>query len=606
MAEKKSVLTLNLGSQRAGMAKFGLGSKGALMLKEYAFAEMAGDPTVDGTRRAALTDAVRGLAGAMKAAGSPVNFSVPGQFLIAKFVKLPPLGEDQVDKIVGFEAQQAVPFPLAETVWDYQLMGKSGGEVEVGIVAVRSEHLNDLNGAVETAGLKTVTVDAAPVALYNAFRYNYPEVTDCVLLVDLGARTTNLIFVEGRRAYISTFQTGGASISQSIAKEMGMDYETAEARKVAEGFVNLGGNYADHEDPEIDAMSKVIRNALARIHGEIARRTNAYRQQQGGSAPTAVYLAGAGASMPFVKEVFEEKLRLPVEYFNPLRNVAVGPKVDTEQVSREAHTLGELVGLALREMACPMELDLAPKSVRASKDVGNRKPYLMGAAAALFSTLIGTWAYNSSAGSGYARKEAEVQAKISDLERFSKGITAATERENLEKARAGYLADAVRDQKYWVGMLNAINALIPDDQIWIVQLSPLDAEGNEMMPTLVTEGSDPGNPFESGRSSSSSGAPNAKAEKKEVDALHLIGISRSGDNGGELALNFIKSILKPAADEKGAAIANYFEFQAKNDDELLQKYVKHEVGALDVKDGYAFHMKLPLKRKVEIVPAKRQ
>jgi type IV pilus assembly protein PilM len=605
MAEKKSVLTLNLGSQRAGMARFGLGSKGALMLKEYAFAEMPGDPTTDGTRRAALTDAVRSLSGALKASGQSVNYSIPGQFLIAKFVKLPPLGEDQVDKIVGFEAQQAVPFPLAETVWDYQLMGKNEGEVEVGIVAVRSEHLNDLNGAVESAGLKTAIVDAAPVAIYNAFRYNYPEVTDCVLLVDLGARTTNLIFIEGRRAFISSFQTGGASVTQSIAKEMGMDYDSAEARKVADGFVNLGGNYADHEDPEIDAMSKVIRNALARIHGEIARRTNAYRQQQGGAAPTEVYLAGAGASMPFVKEVFEEKLRIPVNYFNALKNVSVGPRVDVEQVSGEAHTLGELVGLALREMACPMELDLSPKAVQASRDVGNRKPYLFGAAAALFSTLIGTWAYNSSAASGYLRKEDDLKAKIGDLERYDRGIKEATTRESTEKARADYIADAVRDQKYWVGMLNTVNNLLPDDQIWIVQLSPLDVDGNELIATR-TEGSEDDNPFATGKNSERS---SDKEEKREVDSLHLIGVSRSGENAGELALKFIKKLAgfkDDATIDPDSPTATYFQFDAKDETSFLQQYVKHEVGALDAKDGYAFHMKLPLKRKVSITASSKK
>ena len=358
MAEKKSILTLNLGSQRVGMARFGISGKGGVLLKDYAFTEMAGDPTADGTRRNSLTEAVKQLVAQFKAADSDVNYAVPGQFLIAKFVKLPPLAEDQVDKIVGFEAQQAVPFPLAETVWDYQLMGKSGGEVEVGIVAIRSEHLGEMHAAVESSGLDTQLVDAAPVALYNAFRYNYPDAEGCSLLIDLGARTTNLIFIEGHRAFINSFQTGGASITQSIAREMGMDFDSAEGRKVQEGFVNLGGNYADHEDPEVDGMSKVIRNALLKVHGEITRRTNAYRSQQGGSAPSVVYLAGAGASLPYLKEVFEEKLRLPVEYFNPLRNVAVGPRVNVEQVGAEAHTLGELVGLALREMACPMALDL--------------------------------------------------------------------------------------------------------------------------------------------------------------------------------------------------------------------------------------------------------
>ena len=589
MAEKKSVLTLNLGSQRVGMARFGIGGKGALMLKEYAFAEMPGDPTTDGTRRHALTDAVKQLAVALRAGDGETNYTIPGHCLIAKFVKLPSLAEDQVDKIVGFEAQQAVPFPLNETVWDYQLMGKTGGEMEVGIVAVRSEHLNDLNAAVEASGVTPHIVDAAPVALYNAFRYNYPEAAGCALLIDLGARTTNLIFIEGRRAFIASNPTGGASISQSISKEMGMDYETAEQRKTAEGFVNLGGNYEDHEDPEIDAMSKVIRNALAKIHGDIVRRTNAYRQQQGGTAPVIAYLAGAGANLPYVKEVIEEKLRVPVEYFNPLKNVAVGPRVDVERVSQEAHTLGELVGLALREMSCPMELDLAPRSVQANRDVLNRKPFLLIAAAALFATLLGVWVYNSNAAKSFDNSRNSVDAKIATRSEFDATIKKAEAREKEFQARTDHLATAVADQKYWVGMFDVLNNLLKDDQIWIVQVSPISADGKDVSGQLF----DNAELFTFDVDKPAGGAPLSK-DRALVTDLHVVAINRNGENAGANAVEFLKSI---ATSDKAK---QYFEFQYKNPDELLKKYLRNEVGDLALKDGYAFKMRLPLKRKVEV------
>ncbi len=587
MAEKKSVLTLNLGSQRVGMARFGIGGKGSLLLKEYAFAEMSGDPTTDGTRRFALTDAVKSLSGALKAGEGPVTYAVPGQFLICKFVKLPNLAEDQVDKIVGFEAQQAVPFPLNETVWDYQLMGKTAGEMEVGIVAIRSEHLVDLNAAVEGNGLAVQTVDAAPVALYNAFRYNYPENDGCALLIDLGARTTNLIFIEGRRAFISSFQTGGASISQSIAKEMAMEYEAAEQRKVTDGFVNLGGNYEDHEDPEIDSMSKVIRNALARIHGEIVRRTNAYRQQQGGSAPSIAYLAGAGASLPYVKEVIEEKLRVPVEYFNPLRNVSVGPKVDVERVAGEAHTLGELVGLALRQMACPMELDLAPKSVQSARDVGNRKPFLYAAAAALIASLFAVWAYNSRAAAGYEKESAKLDQKLAAPLSADAAIRKEENREKEFADRAQILSNAIGDQKYWVNMFDTLNNLLTDNQIWIVQITPHTAEGRPVGTGKLFD-NDVSWPFEQ----KSGNNPAASKDKAIVTDLLVVAINRNPD--GNHAIDFFKSITKDSNALK------FFDFGKGSEDELLRNHLKNDVGDLQVYDGYAFTMRLPLKRQVEV------
>ena len=52
--------------------------------------------------------------------------------------------------------------------------------------------------------------------------------------------------------------------------------------------------------------------------------------------------------MPYMREFFKEKLHLPVEFFNPLQNVTVSESAPMLDVTRSAHLLGELVGLALR------------------------------------------------------------------------------------------------------------------------------------------------------------------------------------------------------------------------------------------------------------------
>jgi Tfp pilus assembly PilM family ATPase len=59
--------------------------------------------------------------------------------VFSKFVKLPPVEASKVTQIIQYEAQQNVPFPLAEVVWDYQILGTTaGGELEVLLVAIKS------------------------------------------------------------------------------------------------------------------------------------------------------------------------------------------------------------------------------------------------------------------------------------------------------------------------------------------------------------------------------------------------------------------------------------------------------------------------------------
>ena len=110
----------------------------------------------------------------------------------------------------AFEAQQNVPFPIDEVVWDYQLVGGGTEEqIQVVLVAIKADLLEGINAAVESAGLEPLLVDVATMALYNAFRYNYSELSGCSLLVDIGARTTNLLFIEPGKIFSRSIPIGG-------------------------------------------------------------------------------------------------------------------------------------------------------------------------------------------------------------------------------------------------------------------------------------------------------------------------------------------------------------------------------------------------------------
>src|SRR5688500_12315240 len=201
------------------------------------------------------------MATAMHYKGQPINYAIASQSVFTRFVKLPSVGEEQVDQIVTFEAQQNVPYPIDEVVWDYQLVDSGeAAQVEVVIVAVKADLLDDINDAVEQAGLKTILVDVAPMALYNAFRYNYSDVQGCSLIIDIGSRTTNLIFIEPHKVFSRSIPNGGSTITQQIAKEFNEPFQTAEERKKRDGFVSLGGAYAEPEDPDVARVSKMIRN----------------------------------------------------------------------------------------------------------------------------------------------------------------------------------------------------------------------------------------------------------------------------------------------------------------------------------------------------------
>src|SRR5437763_9481617 len=126
---------------------------------------------------------------------------------------------------------------------------------------------------------------------------------------------------------------------------------------------------------------------MTRLHAEVMRSISHYRAQQQGSKPERVFLCGGSASTPYMREFFQEKLQVPIEFLNPLRNVAVAESASADELARSAHLLGELVGLGLREVtACPMGLNLRPASAVRAQALEKRRPFLVAAAACLVLT----------------------------------------------------------------------------------------------------------------------------------------------------------------------------------------------------------------------------
>ena len=94
----------------------------------YRSRELLADPAREGLRYAQVVAALREMMSELQIKSGPVSYTVAEESVFARFVKLPPIGEEKIERIISFEAQQNVPFPIDEVVWDYQLVGGGAGE----------------------------------------------------------------------------------------------------------------------------------------------------------------------------------------------------------------------------------------------------------------------------------------------------------------------------------------------------------------------------------------------------------------------------------------------------------------------------------------------
>ena len=558
MADKKSIVTLDIGSQRVTLARFSR-QKGSLVLQDYAFQDLVGDPAADAARSSQVSQAVAALTSQLRLQGQDVYYTISGHSVFTRFVSLPSIEGSNLRELVEFEAQQNVPFPIDEVTWDFQRVSsaEAGGEVEVLLVAIKNEAIDDINESVESAKLIGRGVDVAPVALCNAFKYNYPEVIDSgsvSVLIDVGARTTDLIYVQGDRVFTRSVPVGGAAVSSAIAKEFDMSFADAEERKLQDGMVSLGGSFEDPDDPGKAAMAKVIRNTMTRLHSEIVRTTGTFRQS-GGGAPSVAYLCGGSAGMPYLKEFLADKLAIEVDYFNPMSRVQVRPEL-SESAAGNAHNMGELVGLALRD-ANPknLEIDLAPNDILNRRDLDKKKPMLYIAAALWILILLGVFLkYNGTAKNARSVKN-KLTNEATDLSKYSIGIKSQEEIEKENSEIANPIDLAVKGRTQYVELFNDINALIKNDKVWIVQIEPLFA-GAPLKNTAKLGEEDISNAFAKPKSNKK-GAPNPNV----ITHLRLYGMYRESS---EHVFNFEKLLSE-------SKIFKFTEKGASETRELLEK-----------------------------------
>jgi type IV pilus assembly protein PilM len=462
MLNSKSFVAVDFGAGSLKLAEFEVTEAGGLSLKQFVIKPLGLEGSQETKREAVILKALQEVLAEKDIKARDVNVCAPGFHVFSKFVKLPPVDAGKVTQIIQYEAQQNVPFPLAEVVWDYQILGStSGGELEVLLVAIKSDIVEGLFRVTETAGLRLQLCDVSPAALCNAFRYNYGDLEDCTMLLDIGAKSSNLLFFEKGKVFSRSINLGANSITQDFANESKLKFDAADKIKIDEGFVSLGGAYEEPENPHQAAISKIARQFMTRLHIQVNQTMQFYRGQQGGSAPQRLFLCGGASIMPYTAQFFAEKLNVPVEYFNPFRSVQIDPAVNLEELARVAHSLGEVVGLGLRNLAhCPVELNLMPDSTLRWQSFNQKKPYFI---ATVFSLVIMSFAvgYLFERLAGVKREqEVKLDEQIKPLQQ--KEIQFKRVHGELKKAEQDLdqITTWMEDRYYWAEILKELRLVL--------------------------------------------------------------------------------------------------------------------------------------------------
>ncbi|MBR3945092.1 MAG: type IV pilus assembly protein PilM, partial [Akkermansia sp.] len=494
-------------------------------LSRYARRDILLDPVEEGMRMDYVSNAIGEMVTELKVKGSDVRNVVSGQQVFMRFIKLPLIDIDDISEHVGYEAQQHIPFPLEDIIYSYQVLPeREPGEQEVLLVAIKKDVLDNLNTQVEDNGLKTRSVDCSITSLYNAYRISYPEDEgESVVILDIGAKTTDIIFSESGRFFTRSVTAAGSFITNNIAREFNLNFKEAEQLKIESGMVSLGNGFTDNMTEQEAALATTIRTAMSRLSSEVQRTINHYRAQYKGTAPTKAYICGGGARLPYAVEFLQAALNIPVEYLNPLNAFSIGAKVDEEALGMDALCLGPIAGAAVTGAKVgEFYIDLVPTSVGKDRAELQMLPKIItGGLIALAGA--GVFVYMA----GNAQKQAEetdtlFKRQLAPIEKDANAVAAAEEEFNNATAELRELSSLYRRRTEYSDIIKSIAEVGTSYKFWFTQFEPVYTENLSLDQTI--ESASVNNHTRLFAPSSANGATAmANVESGYINALYIKG-----------------------------------------------------------------------------------
>jgi len=378
----KAAVGLDIGSSHVKAVQLRRVGKTGIELERFGMAEIYpdGDKKAGGVNvHEAKVNAVRSALSQARISAKQAISAVSGESIIVRYIQLPSMPEAELRSALRWEAEEYIPFAIEDVNLDSVILGRSedGEKVDVLLVSAKKDLVEAHVEIIRDAGLTPFIVDVDSFAFLNCFEINYtPALTDVVALVNIGAEITNInIYIGGVSRFSRDISVAGDTITTNVQAKLGVEWPEAERIKIQEGapepveeassapeedttlletirgtVERITGEDLGEDTPEAVA-SKVIRNTLNNLVGEIRRSIQFFENQSDGRPVQKTVIGGGTALMRNLDRYLSRELNLPVEVIDPLRRITVRSRdVNASLLESSKLMLGVGIGLALRKV----------------------------------------------------------------------------------------------------------------------------------------------------------------------------------------------------------------------------------------------------------------
>ncbi len=269
--------------------------------------------------------------------------SIPSFSTFSTVIEMPYVSEQDLEKVVPFEAKKHIPIPLDEVVLDWSIIGNSNQgpqktpliNVDVFLAAVPKQETARYRKIIASAGLNLIALELENSALIRALLGNDLGST---AIINIGGRSTSIVIVDGGYERVGhNYEIGGFEITKSIARSLNISLERAEELKKKFGLKQSDENIINEAmislvDMMVFETKKTITNYEASKNLKVSR----------------TLLVGGLTNMPSFVNYFKDKLGREIFVGNALSRVVYSNLLNPI-IKDIASIFAVSIGLAMRD-----------------------------------------------------------------------------------------------------------------------------------------------------------------------------------------------------------------------------------------------------------------
>ncbi len=341
----KQAIGLDIGSSSLKEVELRPLRKGGYELVSIGMEEISPDCIVDGViiSKLPVSEAIGRIFSQHGIVNDRVMTSISGHSVIVKKIGLPVQSDEDLAESIRWEAEQYIPFDIADVNLDYQVLGEnsSTGNLDVLLVAVKKDKITDFSSVIKMAGKSPVLVDVDAFALQNAYELNYdPSEQNTVALLDVGANTMTINIVSGTDfLFTRDVGVGGHQYTEFLQKEFNLNYSQAQSLKQGD---EIEGIDETEVKGVIDSVTEIICLEIQKTYDFFKSTTTVDHIDR-------MIVSGGVAHTNGLIEALTSRFEIPTEKFNAFRNIKYDPqKFPSSLIVDRAPDFAVAVGLALR------------------------------------------------------------------------------------------------------------------------------------------------------------------------------------------------------------------------------------------------------------------